>query len=73
MEKIGASFRTHMAMARGVMILNENTLFLQEPLEKKNFCVYRVQAGMKDQQIAPLLARRIFVTNNAKSLILWWS
>jgi hypothetical protein len=69
MEKIGAAFQPHTAMARGVLILNENTLFLQEPLEKRNFRVYTVKRGMKNEQIAPLLAHRIFVTNNPKDFL----
>ena len=69
MEKIGTSFQPHMAMARAVLILDENTLFLQEPLEKRNFRVYTVRHGMKDEQIAPLLAHRIFVTNNSRDFL----
>jgi len=55
-----------LAMARGVLILDENLLFLQKPLEAKNFKVYTLPRGLKDEQIAPLLAHRIFVTNNAE-------
>jgi hypothetical protein len=66
LAKIAANFHPRIAMARGVLMLDENLLALQQPLEQKNFKVYTVKTGMKDEQIAPLLAHRIFVTNNAK-------
>jgi hypothetical protein len=64
MEVIASSFQPHMAMARGVLILDENVLFLQTLLERKNFKVYTVPRGAMDEQIAPLLAHRVLVTNN---------
>jgi hypothetical protein len=64
MEKIGAAFQPHTAMGRGLLILDENTLFLQVSLEKLNFRVYIVKNDLKDEQTARLLAHRVFVTTN---------
>jgi hypothetical protein len=58
-----------MAMARAILILEENTLFLYEHLEKRNFRVYTVKNDLKDEQIAPMLAHRIFVTTNPKDFL----
>jgi hypothetical protein len=69
MEEIGAAFQPHMAMARAILILDENTSFLKESLEKLNFRVYIVKSGLKDEQTAPLLAHRIFVTNDPKDFL----
>jgi len=69
MEEIGAAFQPHMAMARAILILDENTSFLKESLEKLNFRVYVVKNDLKDEQIAPLLAHRIFVTTNPKDFL----
>jgi hypothetical protein len=69
MEKIGAAFQPHMALARAILILEENTLFLLEHLEKRNFRVYTVKNDLKDEQIAPLLAHRVLVTNNPRDFL----
>jgi len=69
MEEIGAAFHPHMAMARAILILDENTSFLKESLEKLNFRVYIVKNDLKNEQTAPLLAHRIFVTNNPKNFL----
>lgn len=53
-----------MPTARGVLILDETLDRLRSQLEEKNFKVYRVASHMTDEQIAPLLAHRVFVTNN---------
>jgi hypothetical protein len=66
MEKIGAAFQPHTVMTRGVLILDQSTLFLQETLEKLNFRVYTVKNDLKDKQMARLLAHRIFVTTKPK-------
>ena len=58
-------FHPKVAMARGLLILDENVFFLKAPLESKRFRVRVVQASLKDDQIAGMLAHRIFVTNNA--------
>lgn len=66
MEEIGLAFQPDMAMARSILILDENTIFLKVPLEKHNFRIYAIKNDQKDEQIAPLLAHRIFVTNNPR-------
>jgi len=54
-----------MAMARRVMILDERLLSLQQPLEAKNFKVYKVESGLQEKQAASLLSHRIYVLPEA--------
>lgn len=55
------------AMSRGVLVVDENLLFLKGSLEDRNIRVLVPEQGWDDSFIKRvLLPHRIFVTNNAK-------
>jgi len=57
------------AMARGVLVLDENLYDLVEELEKRRFKVKLVLTGTPDEQIIDTLTHRIFVTNNPRDFV----
>jgi hypothetical protein len=61
----GTDFLPRTAIARGVFILAEELRALQRPLESMNFKVFALSPGLKEEQIALLLAQRVLVTNKA--------
>jgi hypothetical protein len=54
-----------MAMARSVMILDESLVSLQQPLEAKNFKVYKMESGLQEKQASGLLSHSIYVIPEA--------
>lgn len=61
----GADFLRRIAIARGVFILAEELRALQRRLESMNFKVFALSPGLSEEQLAPLIAQRILVTNRA--------
>jgi hypothetical protein len=57
------------AMARGVLVLDENLFFLKDELENKRFKVRFVKEGQTDEEIISDLTHRILVTNNPKDFL----
>jgi len=58
------------AMARGILVLDENLFSLSQALERKNIRIIKVESGMKDEFIQKhTLPGRIFVTNNSKDFV----
>jgi len=57
------------AMARGILVLDENLFSLDRALEKKNIRIIKVRPGTKDKDIEYSLSGRIFVTNNSKDFV----
>lgn len=58
------------AMARGVVVLDENLAHLAEGLKNHNMHVITVPAKMDDDEIKRVyLTRRLFITNNPEHFI----
>lgn len=58
------------AMARGVLVLDENVLGLAPALMEANIKVVKIPAGVKDAEIIQnYLYHRIIVTKNAKDFL----
>ena|ERR1700681_3248057 len=59
------------ALAKGILILDENLSELAPELQKRNFRVYAIPAGMKDEEIVRLgvLPHKPLVTANTQDFI----
>jgi hypothetical protein len=70
MSKVERMVRNVIAMARGVLVLDENVYNLKEALEKEKIRVLKAPSNVDDAVIKEhSLAARIFVTNNSKHFI----
>ncbi len=75
-SRANLNYQPEVAMARGVLVDDENLLALIPFLEMQRFRVLSLEPGMKDDrivnptmkddEIASLLSHRIFVTNSAE-------
>jgi len=59
-------FETGMAVARGVLVVEEAISFLKTPLQSMNFIVFSTQSARTDAGLAALLTQRVMVTDNAE-------
>jgi hypothetical protein len=58
-------WEAHFVAVRGVIILAEELRGLRRPLESVNFKVFALSSDLREEQIAPLLAQRVLVTDRA--------
>ena len=59
---------TSIAMARGTIFLDEDSLHLESALKEQNIRVLKAKPGTKDEELieSMTLANRILITNNSK-------
>lgn len=70
MSKMNQMARNVIAMARGILVLDENLYNLKESLEMKKIRVLKAPSNVDDDIIKEhSLSARIFVTNNSKHFI----
>lgn len=62
------------AMARGILVIDENVSTLVEPLSKLNIRILEPPKGMSDADIMKyIIANRTIVTKNSKDFVDWAS